>query len=793
MTFRRAGALAVLAFCLLQCGQDSGRTPNAGAGGSGTIAGAGTAGTGGGSGGAATGGAAGSSPGGAAGAVVDGGTGDSTSFPRIAGTYHGTFTAPPTLVDTDQTTNAPLLGNGDVGVSILNGIDTMTFILHKNEFWSLAEGRVKAMVRMALSIPTMAGASYAMSEDIGPGEVTGMFKLGADTLSTKSWVQADDTKHNKLFTTFTYQGSGTKDVTVSLAPGHGNTFPSSVAAAGDALTIDVRGDAADMVGGSESRKVRVAARVVGTSGSAGGGKLTFTLSSAQPVTLVASIVSKEDDPNYTMQATAAISALAPSDIDKRNAAHRAWWDAFYLKSFVEIPNKTIEKEYYASLHLLASTARSGEAAPGIWGNWVMRDAAWNGDYTLNYNYEAPFYASFTSNHVDLADPYDKPVIDWLPKAKAQSMSHGWTGAFYRVHIGPLPNGSGDTNEWNQKSCGAFAATDMLMHFYATRDPGYAAKIYETIKQIAIFWRDYLVKDDNRYLITNDAQHEGNAYPQINGIMSLGLVRFLLQGAIDLSTDLGVDAAMRVEWQDRLTNLSAFPTFMRNGKLVFRYTEVGLDWSNGNAIGSQHIYPSLQIGLSSDAALLTTARNMINEMGRWSDGNGTNTFYPAAAIVGHDPNDILTHLEAWIRNNTYANLHIHAGGGGIENLNTVPATIDEMLLQSFQSKIRAFANWPMGTNARFGDLRAFGAFLVSSDIRDNVVQYLRVISERGRPAIIVNPWPPTTMLRLYRNGKDAGTLSGSELNVPTTAGEVLHIAPDGTSFDAILSKMRLPLM
>src|SRR6266545_864067 len=102
MTFRRAGALAVLAFCLLQCGQDSGRTPNAGAGGSGTIAGAGTAGTGGGSGGAATGGAAGSSPGGAAGAVVDGGTGDSTSFPRIAGTYHGTFTAPPTLVDTDQ-------------------------------------------------------------------------------------------------------------------------------------------------------------------------------------------------------------------------------------------------------------------------------------------------------------------------------------------------------------------------------------------------------------------------------------------------------------------------------------------------------------------------------------------------------------------------------------------------------------------------------------------------------------------------------------------------------------------
>ena len=83
------------------------------------------------------------------------------------------------------------------------------------------------MVRMALAIPGMAGASYSMSEDIGPAEVTGTFKLGADTLSTKSWVQGDDAKHNKLLTTFTYTGSGTKDVTVSLAPGHGNTFPQS--------------------------------------------------------------------------------------------------------------------------------------------------------------------------------------------------------------------------------------------------------------------------------------------------------------------------------------------------------------------------------------------------------------------------------------------------------------------------------------------------------------------------------------------------------------------------------------
>jgi hypothetical protein len=56
-----------------------------------------------------------------------------------------------------QTTDAPLLGSGDLGVSILNSIDTMTFILHKNEFWSLAAGTVKTMARVSLSIPGMKG------------------------------------------------------------------------------------------------------------------------------------------------------------------------------------------------------------------------------------------------------------------------------------------------------------------------------------------------------------------------------------------------------------------------------------------------------------------------------------------------------------------------------------------------------------------------------------------------------------------------------------------------------------
>src|SRR5579859_399612 len=58
-------------------------------------------------------------------------------IPNRAGLYQGTFQALPQQVDTSETTDAPLLGNGDLGVAVLGSIDAMTFILSKNEFWSL--------------------------------------------------------------------------------------------------------------------------------------------------------------------------------------------------------------------------------------------------------------------------------------------------------------------------------------------------------------------------------------------------------------------------------------------------------------------------------------------------------------------------------------------------------------------------------------------------------------------------------------------------------------------------------
>jgi alpha-L-fucosidase 2 len=177
--------------------------------------------------------------------------------------------------------------------------------------------------------------------------------------------------------------------------------------------------------------------------------------------------------------------------------------------------------------------------------------------------------------------------------------------------------------------------------------------------------------------------------------------------------------------------------------------------------------------------------MVDAMARWNSGGGNVTFFPAAARVGYDPAVILTKLASWVQNNTFPNLHTHEGGGGIENFNTVPSTVTEMMLQSFQGTLRIFANWPKGSDAKFASLRAYGAFIVSSEIQSDVVPYIRIVSEHGGPFTLANPWTGKSMV-VYRNGVNVGMLSGASVTIQTCVSDSVFLAPAGASYASLVA-------
>jgi hypothetical protein len=161
--------------------------------------------------------------------------------------------------------------------------------------------------------------------------------------------------------------------------------------------------------------------------------------------------------------------------------------------------------------------------------------------------------------------------------------------------------------------------------------------------------------------------------------------------------------------------------------------------------------------------------------------------PTAARVGYSPSSILSNLTTQVNNQAEPNLYVNINGGGIENEELVPATISEMLMQSFQGNIILFPNWPAGTNAHFGDNLAYGNFLVSSAIENNAVLYARIISQAGQTVSITNPWPGQPA-QFYRNGTNEGTLSGTIFSIPTSTNDVILLGPSGTSDATITSEL-----
>jgi hypothetical protein len=146
-----------------------------------------------------------------------------------------------------------------------------------------------------------------------------------------------------------------------------------------------------------------------------------------------------------------------------------------------------------------------------------------------------------------------------------------------------------------------------------------------------------------------------------------------------------------------------------------------------------------------------------------------------ARVGYDPEKLLAAMRRNIQENTYPNGYIFFLGGGVETASTIPATVNEMLLQSFSGVLRLFPVWTRNQDASFSSLRAYGAFLVSSKFKNGRVGDLTIVSEKGRACTLENPWSGQSIV-LYRNGKKAEALNGSKVKFSTTSGESIVIRP-----------------
>ena len=384
-----------------------------------------------------------------------------------------------------------------------------------------------------------------------------------------------------------------------------------------------------------------------------------------------------------------------------------------------------------------------------------------------------------------------------------------------------------------KTQSALAVTPVGDRWYRTYDDAYAAKVYPFVRGVARFFEHDLVLEKGRYVLFDDAFEEDGFFPDTpcrNNIAGLAVIRSTLQLAFDMSTSLGFDAELRPKWREILDKLSPYPIKPVNQILwrrlvrhptaeepqlpavpmgpmvppdlggdrkVFCTEEVGNEWFAGFAGTAYAAYPCGNLGLDSDPQLLEAARNTIAlrsflesaegrkwqkdhkipggpyGRGAWNDNNGGPLFFGGAVRVGYDPEIIWKNLSQ-IAKGAQSNGCIWQG---VESWMFVPNTLQEMMLQSHENVLRFFRCWPkkIEPNASFRDLWAYGAFRCSAALKDGVVTEVRIVSEKGRPCLVENPWPGRKVM-LTSNGRNAETLAGDRLKFGTTTAETISLTP-----------------
>lgn len=703
------------------------------------------------------------------------------------------FDAPPVHTPCDKLPDGPLLGNGDIGVAVSAAPreGKICFHIGKNDLWnSYSHWETPGMRSygvLELTLP-QAGGTYRAAQHLADASVSVVLE-GRDAS-----VEVSTTVLRK--TGLMVQSILCAKGSVEIGAGLTHTNRDNEAETG--VTVkngEIRGH--KFLAGPLQQWPCKAYSLTKLLGSP-------VLRAGEQVWLVTSL--------HTNLESECFQAMCENDIaeaDEEKIAgllrdHRLWWKSFWEESGVDIPSQPLlERYWYASHYLMACCCEEGKFAPGLFGNWVTTDTpAWCGDYHLNYNYEAPWWGLYSSNHIGITAAYDQPLLDYMPAAKKAAREKlGCRGLYTLVGIGPKglrtaaltdQAGNDDVNYWGQKSNAAYAAVNMLMRFYATYDVWYGKEtVYPYLLETARFWQDYLRWDGNRYVVENDCIHENQAAAagvfdwadentpddggHRNPLITLGLLRMLFRGLTELCRACGIDSPELPRWRHILDHLSDFPTMEREGKTVFRYTESGTDWnSEGNSLGIQHIFPAGCVGLGSPPEVLEIARETFRQLDRWEDYNGFPTYFPAGARLGIEPEVLLRHLNEQVEKHGYGNGMIFFGGGGIECCSGVPCTINEMLMQSHEGVIRVFPVWNRVWDAEYRSLRACGAFLVSASLRKGVLGKITIFSEKGRDCAVALP-DPQRVWSVYCNcEKIPAEMEGGVLRFSTRPGKTYEI-------------------
>ena len=231
-----------------------------------------------------------------------------------------------------------------------------------------------------------------------------------------------------------------------------------------------------------------------------------------------------------------------------------------------------------------------------------------------------------------------------------------------------------------------------------------------------------------------------------------------------------------KWREVRQNLAPYPVVEGpHGNVWLDVVDAPAEWVYNVPVTLSPVFPAEQAGLESRPDVLELARRTARTI-RLEGGNDLVWQPLARARLGMldlewfkrevrysmtklgVANDRARQIDGRYSDRTNFSFMMQMGVW-TENL-SLPAVLNECMLQSYSGVIRLFPNTENLGPVRFRDLRAAGAFLVSASWDGRAVSQVSVHSEKGARLRVRNPWAPKKAVVATAQGK---RIESSEVN------------------------------
>jgi alpha-L-fucosidase 2 len=498
-------------------------------------------------------------------------------------------------------------------------------------------------------------------------------------------------------------------------------------------------------------------------------RVLLRAASPQLLRLDVTVFTPRDTPDNVVHAREEVARLAAVPVAGLRAESAAQWSRFWSASAVELADRELEQIWYRNQYFLACCLKPGKIAPGLFGNWSSGKigTAWHGDYHMNYNTQQVWWGVFSSNHAEQHEPYTRLVESLMPMAEWNArVQFGLPGAYFPHSAYPVPSKVNPypAPPWGYEICETpWTVQSLWWQYRYTLDQAFLKRAYPMLRAAADFLVAFAQKgEDGKYHIIPTVSPENwgaTVDYRLNRdcIIDLALTAFLLDAVTEGSEALGVDAPLREKWREVRRNLAPYPAGDGpHGRVWLDVLDAPHEFVYNVPVTLAPVFPGEQAGLGSPPALLEVARRTARTV-RLEGGNDLVWQPFVRARLG------MLDLDWFKREVRYSMTPLgvandrcrQAGGRYSDNTNfdfmmrmgvwtenlSLPAVLNECLLQSYDGVIRLFPNTLRLSAARFRDLRAAGAFLVSASWDGKSVTEASMKSEKGTAVRIANPWLP----------------------------------------------------